>query len=79
MILKLTSDLFKEHIYMFSDLKKTLGPMATKVGDTVGGEESVALPPTFETVCSAPLQVRDPAAAVRLSCKNIIKGVEKSV
>lgn len=54
--------------------------MATKVGDNVGGEESVVfLPPIFETLCSTPLQVRDPAAAVRLICKNIIKGVEKSV
>lgn len=41
MILKPTLDLFKENIYMFSDLKKTHGPMATKVGDNLGGEESV--------------------------------------
>lgn len=80
MILKLTSDLFKEHIYMFSDLKKN--PWAH--GNQGGGQcrrggICCFLPPTFETLCPTPLQVRDPAAAVRLSCKNIIKGVEKSV
>lgn len=79
MILKLTLDLFKEHIYIFSDLKKPLGPMATKVGDKVGGEESVVFCHQLLKLCSTPFQVRDPAAAVRLNCKNIIKGLEKSV
>lgn len=73
MILKLTLDLFKEHIYIFSDLKKT--PWAH--GNQGGGQGRrggicCLLPPTFETLCSTPFQVRDPAAAVRFNRKNII-------
>lgn len=81
MILKLTLDLFKEHIHMFSDQKKKM-PWAH--GNQGGGQcrrggICCLLPPSFEIVCSTPLQARDPAAAMRLSCKNITKNLEKSV
>lgn len=51
MILKLTLDLFKEHIYIFSDLKNT--PWAH--GNQGGGQGRKGgicclLPPTFETM-----------------------------